>query len=174
MTKSEKNQAIDSLLDVLTQNDVFYLADTSGMTVAQANGLRRLCFAKGIQIQVVKNTLLTKAMEKSEKDFSEIYCVLKGNTALIVSSTGNAPAKLIKEFSKKSDKLKLKGAYVETAVYIGADQLDNLVNIKSREELIGDIIGLLQSPAKNVIGGLQASAGQKIAGLVKALEERAA
>jgi large subunit ribosomal protein L10 len=144
------------------------------MTVAQANGLRRLCFAKGIQIQVVKNTLLTKAMEKSEKDFSEIYCVLKGNTALIVSSTGNAPAKLIKEFSKKSDKLKLKGAYVETAVYIGADQLDNLVNIKSREELIGDIIGLLQSPAKNVIGGLQASAGQKIAGLVKALEERAA
>lgn len=113
-------------------------------------------------------------MEKSEKDFSEIYCVLKGNTALIVSSTGNAPAKLIKEFSKKSDKLKLKGAYVETAVYIGADQLDNLVNIKSREELIGDIIGLLQSPAKNVIGGLQASAGQKIAGLVKALEERAA
>ena len=174
MTKSEKNQAIDSLLDVLTQNDVFYVADTSGMTVAQANGLRRLCFAKGIQIQVVKNTLLTKAMEKSEKDFSEIYCVLKGNTALIVSSTGNAPAKLIKEFSKKSDKLKLKGAYVETAVYIGADQLDNLVNIKSREELIGDIIGLLQSPAKNVIGGLQASAGQKIAGLVKALEERAA
>jgi len=144
------------------------------MTVAQANGLRRLCFAKGIQIQVVKNTLLTKAMEKSEKDFSEIYCVLKGNTALIVSSTGNAPAKLIKEFSKKSDKLKLKGAYVETAVYIGADQLDNLVNIKSREELIGDIIGLLQSPAKNVIGALQASAGQKIAGLVKALEERAA
>ncbi|MFZ4060319.1 MAG: 50S ribosomal protein L10 [Bacteroidia bacterium] len=174
MTKSEKNQAIDSLLDVLTQNDVFYLADTSGMTVAQANGLRRLCFAKGIQIQVVKNTLLTKAMDKSEKDFSEIYCVLKGNTALIVSSTGNAPAKLIKEFSKKSDKLKLKGAYVETAVYIGADQLDNLVNIKSREELIGDIIGLLQSPAKNVIGALQASAGQKIAGLVKALEERAA
>jgi large subunit ribosomal protein L10 len=174
MTKSEKNQAIDSLLDVLTQNDVFYLADTSGMTVAQANGLRRLCFAKGIQIQLVKNTLLTKAMEKSEKDFSEIYCVLKGNTALIVSSTGNAPAKLIKEFSKKSDKLKLKGAYVETAVYIGADQLDNLVNIKSREELIGDIIGLLQSPAKNVIGALQASAGQKIAGLVKALEERAA
>ena len=174
MTKSEKNQAIDSLLDVLTQNDVFYLADTSGMTVAQANGLRRLCFTKGIQIQVVKNTLLTKAMEKSEKDFSEIYCVLKGNTALIVSSTGNAPAKLIKEFSKKSDKLKFKGAYVETAVYIGADQLDNLVNIKSREELIGDIIGLLQSPAKNVIGALQASAGQKIAGLVKALEERAA
>lgn len=174
MTKSEKNQAIDSLLDVLTQNDVFYLADTTGMTVAQANGLRRLCFAKGIQIQVVKNTLLTKAMEKSEKDFSEIYCVLKGNTALIVSSAGNAPAKLIKEFSKKSDKLKLKGAYVETAVYIGADQLDNLVNIKSREELIGDIIGLLQSPAKNVIGALQASAGQKIAGLVKALEERAA
>ena len=174
MTKSEKNQAIDSLLDVLTQNDVFYLADTSGMTVAQANGLRRLCFAKGIQIQVVKNTLLTKAMEKSEKDFSEIYCVLKGNTALIVSSTGNAPAKLIKEFSKKSDKFKFNGAYVETAVYIGADQLDNLVNIKSREELIGDIIGLLQSPAKNVIGALQASAGQKIAGLVKALEERAA
>lgn len=174
MTKSEKNQAIDSLLDVLTQNDVFYLADTSGMTVAQANGLRRLCFAKGIQIQVVKNTLLTKAMEKSEKDFSEIYCVLKGNTALIVSSTGNAPAKLIKEFSKKSDKFKFKGAYVETAVYIGAGQLDNLVNIKSREELIGDIIGLLQSPAKNVIGALQASAGQKIAGLVKALEERAA
>ncbi|MBM3171233.1 MAG: 50S ribosomal protein L10 [Bacteroidetes bacterium] len=174
MTKSEKNQAIDSLLDVLTQNNIFYLADTSGMTVAQANGLRRLCFAKGISIQVVKNTLLTKAMEKSDKDFSEIYVALKGTTALMVSDTGNAPAKLIKEFSKKSDKLKLKGAYVESAVFLGADQLDNLVNIKSREELIGDIIGLLQSPAKNVIGALQGSAGQKIAGLVKALEDRAA
>lgn len=174
MTKSEKNQAIDSLLDVLTQNNIFYLADTSGMTVAQANSLRRLCFSKGISIQVVKNTLLTKAMEKSDKDFSEMYVALKGTTALMVSETGNAPAKLIKEFSKKSDKLKLKGAYVESAVFLGADQLDNLVNIKSREELIGDIIGLLQSPAKNVIGALQGSAGQKIAGLVKALEERAA
>ena len=174
MTKSEKNQAIDSLLDVLSNNDIFYLADTSGMTVAQSNGLRRMCFAKGIQIQVVKNTLLTKAMEKSDKDFSEMYSVLKGTSALMVASTGNAPAKLIKEFSKKSDKLKLKGAYVEAAVFIGQDQLENLVNIKSREELIGEIIGLLQSPAKNVIGALQSNAGQKIAGLVKALEERAA
>lgn len=174
MTKSEKNQAIDSLLDVLSQNDIFYLADTSGMSVAQASGLRRMCFAKGIKIQVVKNTLLSKAMEKSEKDFSEMLGVLKGTTALMVATTGNAPAKLIKEFSKKSDKLKLKGAYVESAVFIGQDQLENLVNIKSREELIGDIIGLLQSPAKNVIGALQSNAGQKIAGLVKALEERAA
>ncbi len=171
MTKEEKNQVIDELTSTLTENKNIYLADISGLDAGTTSNLRRLCFNKKVSIHVVKNTLLRKAMEKTEMDFSELYDTLKGNTSLLISETGNAPAKVIKEFRKKADKPILKGAFVEEAVYVGDDMLDALVNLKSREELIGDVIMLLQSPAKNVISGLKA-AGGNIAGILKTLEER--
>ena len=171
MTREEKNQVIDDLTAVLQDKNVVYLTDTSGMTVEVTNSLRRTCFEKNIQLRVVKNTLLKKAMEKSGKEFTPLFDALHGTTAIMLAEVGNVPAKLIKDF--KSDKLSLKAAYINADCYVGADQLDALVAIKSREELIGDIVGLLQSPAKNVISALQGSAGQKIAGLLKTLEERA-
>merc|ERR1712146_164138 len=131
---------------------------------------RRACFKAGVKLNVVKNTLLAKAMESSEKDFGELADILKGNTSLMVSETGNAPAKVIKEFRKKSEKPILKGAFIEEAIYVGDNQLDALVDIKSKEELVGDIIGLLQSPAKNVFLPLRSSGG-KLAGIVKTLSE---
>lgn len=174
MTKEQKNQVIDELVEVLQSRDVFYLVDTQGITVAKVNQLRRTCFQRDIGVRVVKNTLLKKAMERSGKDFSEIFPVLHGTTALFTSETGNAPAKLLKEFRKVSDKVVLKGAYVESAVFIGENQLENLISIKSREELIADIVAMLQSPINNVVGALRANGDQGVAGLVKALEERAA
>jgi large subunit ribosomal protein L10 len=174
MTRTEKNAIIDSLTESLKQYPTVYLADTTGMTVAVNNKLRRICIEKNIKLQVVKNTLLKKAMEKSEKDFSGLFDTLHGTTAILLSETGNAPAKLMKSFKSQSDKLKLKGAFVEEAVFVGENQLDVLFSLKSREEQIGDIIGLLQSPMKNVISALQNNGGQKIAGLVKALEEKKA
>lgn len=172
MTKAEKTQYIDDLASQLQEAGVFYLADTSGLTVETVNNLRRKCFSNNIQLRVVKNTLLAKAMEKvSDKDFGELTGVLSGPTSIMFAETGNAPAKLIKDFRKKNDKPVLKGAFIEEAVYIGDDQVDFLVSIKSKEELIGDIIALLQSPAKNVISGLQ-SGGSTIAGIVKTLQER--
>jgi large subunit ribosomal protein L10 len=135
------------------------------------SNLRRACFKANIRLSVVKNTLLAKAMEASEKDFGELPEILKGNTSLMFSEVSNAPAKLIKAFRKNSDKPILKGAFIEEAIYVGDNQLDSLVNIKSKEEVIGDIIGLLQSPAKNVISGLK-SGGGKLAGIIKTLSER--
>ncbi|MDB9914050.1 50S ribosomal protein L10, partial [Flavobacteriaceae bacterium] len=132
---------------------------------------RRACYKAGVKLEVVKNTLLKKAMESSDKDFGELPEVLKGNTSIMLAETSNAPAKVIKAFRKKSDKPLLKGAFIEEAIYVGDDQLDTLVNIKSKDELIGDIIGLLQSPAKNVISALKSSGGT-IAGIVKTLSER--
>jgi len=134
--------------------------------------LRRLCFKKDVKLVVVKNTLLKKAMEKTDKDFESLYEVMKGNTSLMFAEAGNAPAKLIKEFRTDSEKPILKGAYIEDVVYLGDDQLEFLANIKSKNELIGDIIMLLQSPAKYVIGALQ-SGGQKISGILETLSERA-
>jgi large subunit ribosomal protein L10 len=171
MTREEKQQEIDNLEQTITANNVIYLSDISGINAEESTRLRRICFNKGIKLQVVKNTLLKKAFEKSGKDFEPFYITLKGNTSLMISEAGNAPAKLIKEFRKKSDRPILKGAYVDDSFYIGDDQLDALVNLKSKEELIGDIIMLLQSPAKNVISALQ-SAPQTIAGIVKTLSER--
>ena len=133
--------------------------------------VNNLSFKANIKLAVVKNTLLAKAMNKSDKDFGELPTVLKGNTSILLSDTGNAPAKLIKEFRKKSDKPLFKGAYVTEAIYIGDDQLDTLVNIKSKEELIGDIITILQSPAKNVISALQ-SGGNKLSGILQTLSEK--
>ncbi|PHS54718.1 MAG: 50S ribosomal protein L10 [Lutibacter sp.] len=171
MTREEKSQVIEVLTSQLTEGNIIYLADISGLNALDTSNLRRACFKANVKLAVVKNTLLEKAMAKSDKDFGELPEVLKGNTSLMFSETGNAPARVIKEFRKKSDKPVLKGAYIEEAIYVGDDQLDTLVNIKSKEELIGDIIGLLQSPAKNVISALQ-SGGSKLSGILKTLSEK--
>ena len=171
MTREEKSRVIEDLTGKLTDNNIIYLADISGLNATETSNLRRACFKANVNLAVVKNTLLAKAMEKSEKDFGELPGILKGNTSIMISETGNAPAKVIKEFRKSSKKPILKGAFVEEAIYVGDDQLDNLVNIKSKEELIGDIIGLLQSPAKNVISALQ-SGGGTLHGILKTLGEK--
>ena len=173
MTRQEKDTLISDLAERLSKSEVFYLTDIANLNAEDSSKLRRLCFQRQVQLEVVKNTLLAKAMERVEgKDYGELSGVLKGNTGIMFSETGNVPAKLIKEFRKKNEKPILKGAYVEESVYVGDNNLEALVNLKSKNELIGDIIALLQSPAKNVISGLKSSAGDKIAGLVKALEER--
>jgi large subunit ribosomal protein L10 len=171
MTREEKSQVIQDLTAKLADTSTIYLADISGLDAITTSNLRRACFKANVQLSVVKNTLLAKAMEASDKDFGDLTSVLKGNTSMLVAEAANAPAKLIKEFRKKSDKPFLKGAYAEESVYIGDDQLDALVNIKSREELIGDIITLLQSPAKNVISALQ-SGGNKLSGILTTLSEK--
>jgi len=171
MTREEKATVIEDLTAQLADNSTIYLADISGLDALTTSALRRACFKANIKLSVVKNTLLTKAMEASEKEFGELPEILKGNTSLMFSETGNGPAKLIKSFRKKSDKPLLKGAFVEEAIYVGDENLDTLVNIKSKEEMIGEIIGLLQSPAKNVISGLK-SGGGKLAGILKTLSEK--
>ena len=172
MTREEKSQVIEDLTGKLTENNVIYLADISGLNASDTSNLRRACFKANVKLAVVKNTLLAKAMESSDKDFGELPTVLKGNTSMMFSEASNAPARVIKEFRKgKQEKPILKGAYIEESVYVGDDQLDNLVNIKSKEELIGEIIGLLQSPAKNVISALQ-SGGGKLHGILQTLSER--
>lgn len=171
MTREEKSQVIEELTAQLADNTNIYLTDISGLDAASTSKLRRACFKANIKLAVVKNTLLEKAMEASDKDFGDLSTTLKGNTSVMYSETGNGPAKVIKEFRKKSEKPVLKGAFIEESIYIGDDLLDALVDIKSREELIGDIIGLLQSPAKNVISALKSS-GDTIAGIVKTLSER--
>lgn len=175
MNKEQKNQEIASLVDILSNAPVFYLTDTSSLNAAATSNLRRECFKQNIGMRVVKNTLLVKAMERIEgKDYSALLPAIKGNTALMTSEVANAPARLIKEFRKKHEKPLLKGAFVQEDCYVGDNQLDALVAIKSKEELVGDIIGLLQSPAKNVVSALTGAADKKVAGLVKALEERGA
>ena len=171
MTREEKSQVIKDLTAQLTENETIYLADISGLDAGSTSNLRRACFKAGVKLAVVKNTLLKKAMDSSDKDFGELPEVLKGNTSLMFAEASNAPAKVIKAFRKKSEKPLLKGAFIEEAIYIGDDQLNTLVDIKSKDELIGDIIGLLQSPAKNVISALKSSGGT-IAGIVKTLSER--
>jgi len=171
MTREEKVTVIEDLTAQLADNSTIYLADISGLDALATSALRRACFKANIKLSVVKNTLLAKAMEASEKEFGELPETLKGNTSLMFSETGNGPAKLIKSFRKKSDIPLLKGAFVEEAIYVGDENLDTLVNIKSKEEMIGEIIGLLQSPAKNVISGLK-SGGGKLAGILKTLSEK--
>jgi large subunit ribosomal protein L10 len=172
MTKEEKSQYIEDLATKLSETGVFYLTDTAGLNVESVNALRERCFKSNIELRVVKNTLLKKAMEKIEdKNYEELYGVLAGPTAIMFSEVGNAPAKLIKDYRKKNDKPLIKGAYIDSAIFTGDDNLEFLSSIKSKEELIGEIIGLLQSPAKNVISGLK-SGGSKIAGILKTLSER--
>jgi len=173
MTREEKAKYIDELTAELTASNIFYLADTAELTVEVVNNLRRRCFQSNIRMKVVKNTLLQKAMDRVDgKDFGNLGETLSGATSIMFSEVGNLPAKLIQEFRKKNEKPVLKGAYIDEAVFIGDNQLDTLANLKSRDELIGDIIGLLQSPVRNVVSGLT-GAGSKIAGILKTLEERA-
>ena len=171
MTKEEKKVTIEDLKDALGEIKNLYLADIAGLDAAQTTNLRQACFNENIKLLVVKNTLLAKAMEASDHNFGELTNILKGNTSLMFSETGNAPARVIKNFRKKSDKPILKGAFIEEAIYLGDDQLDKLVAIKSKDELIGEIITLLHSPIKNVISSLQ-SGGGKLSGILKSLSER--
>lgn len=174
MNTEQKVQIVESLAQLLQQYDVVYLADIGGFNAEKTSDFRRECFKNDIKVEVVKNTLLIKAMEKSGKDFSELMTVAKGETSIMLSETANAPARLIKDFRKKqnNEKPRLKGAYAQECTYLGNEQLEALIHIKSKNELVGDIIGLLQSPAKNVLSALQ-SGGNTIAGLVKTLSERA-
>lgn len=171
MTREEKSRVIEDLTAQLASSNVVYIADISNLNAEATSNLRRACYKAGIQLNVVKNTLLEKAMEASDNDYGDLPSVLKGNTSIMIAEAGNGPAKIIKEFRKKSDRPILKGAYIDSAVFIGDNQLDALVAIKSKEEVIGDIIMLLQSPAKNVVSALK-SGGGKIAGIVKTLSER--
>jgi len=171
MTKEEKSRVIEDLTAQLAGTNVVYVTDISGLNAENTSNLRRACFKAGIKLEVVKNTLLEKAMEGLENNYGDLPSILKGSTSIMIAENGNAPAKIIKEFRKKSDRPVLKGAYIHEAVFIGDNQLDALVALKSREEVIGEIIGILQSPAKNVISALK-SGGSTIAGLVKTLSER--
>jgi len=172
MKKENKALVIDSLVESINNNAHFYLADIAGLNAEDTSNLRRKCFESGIQVQVAKNTFVKLALDKAEGDFEELYSVLKGNTSILFSETGNAPAKVIKEFRKSNDKPVLKAAYVEEGIYIGDDQIDVLSSIKSKDEVIADVVALLQSPIKNVLGALQ-SAPNTIGGLVKTLQEKA-
>ena len=173
MRKEEKTKIIESLAAQLDETPNFYLADISGLNAENTARLRRACFEKQIKLVVVKNTLLRKALDKKANAETELlYPILEGPSAVMFTESASTPAKLIKEFGSKYGKPILKGAFVQECVYIGVNQLDALVSIKSREELIGDIIGLLQSPAQNVISALQANGGGKIAGIVKTLSEK--
>ncbi|MFT5778080.1 MAG: large subunit ribosomal protein L10 [Crocinitomicaceae bacterium] len=173
MTKEEKAKYVDDLAVQLKESNVIYLTDTAELTVEVVSSLRRKAFNANVSMRVVKNTLLAKAMDRVEdKDFGDLRGVLKGATSIMFAETGNGPARLIKDFRKKSDKPILKGAYIDAGVYIGDDQLAALSDLKSKEEMVGEIIGLLQSPAKNVISGLK-GAGGTIAGILKTLEARA-
>ncbi len=171
MTREEKSQVIEELTAQLADNTNIYLTDISGLNAVDTSNLRRACFKANVRLSVVKNTLLEKAMEASDKDFGDLPTTLKGNTSVMYSETGNGPAKVIKAFRKKSERPLLKGAFIEESIYIGDDQLDALVEIKSREELLGEIVGLLQSPAKNVISALKSSGGA-LAGILKTLSEK--
>ena len=172
MTREEKSKYIEDLAVEIQDSNVFYITDTSELPVDQINAIRRKCFNANIRLKVVKNALLQKAFDKVDgKDFSELSQTLKGGTSIMFSEVGNAPAKLIKEFRKKGDKPIVKGAHIDESIYIGDSELSNLADLKSKEELIGEIIGLLQSPIKNVVSGLNSS-GDNIAGILKTLENR--
>ena len=171
MRKEDKQVLIDSMLSELQACPNFYLTDVSDLNAEKTSQLRRQCFNSGVKMIVVKNALLHKAMQQMDKDYEGLYDVLKGSTALMLCETGNAPAKLIKNFRKTSDRPILKGAYIEECCYIGDDMIDTLCNVKSKNDLIADVIALLQSPMKNVISGLQ-SGGHKLSGILETLSER--
>ena len=173
MKKEDKSAIISQLESTINEYAHFYLADIAGLNAAQTSELRRVCYKQDVKLVVVKNTLLKKALDNSGVDFSELYGSLKGETSLMLSNTGNVPAKLIQEFSKanKSKKPVLKAAYVEESFYIGENQLEALIHVKSKNDLIADVIALLQSPAKNVVSALQ-SGGNTIHGVLKTLAER--
>ena len=171
MKIEQKSQIVEELVKDLAEYSHVYITDISGFTVEMTNQLRRMCFRRDVKLKVVKNTLLKRAMDQAETDYSEIYPALKNTTSVMFCNTGNVPARLIKEFRAKNTKPMVKAAFIEEATYFGDEMLEALCNVKSREELIGDLVGLLQSPAKNVISALQSSGG-KLAGIVKTLSEK--
>jgi large subunit ribosomal protein L10 len=171
MRREEKTAIIDSLAERLKEYSHFYLTDTAQLNAADTSDLRRKCFENDIKLVVVKNTLLKRALEKSTGNFEELYPVLKGTTSIMFAQSGNIPAKLIKEFRKQHDKPVLKGAYVQESIYLGDNMLDTLISIKTKQELIGDVIMILQSPAKNVISALK-SGGNKIHGVLETLSKK--
>lgn len=171
MTRDEKIKVIDNLAQSISESKHFYLTDISELNAEQTNQLRRKCFEKDIRLVVVKNTLLKKALEKVDGEYIELFDIIKNSTSIMFAETGNAPAKLIKELRKIMDRPLLKAAFVEASLYIGDDQLDLLSSLKSKEELLGDIILILQSPAKNVISLLQ-SGGSQLTGILKSLSEK--
>jgi len=174
MTREEKNKVIDYLHSKFEENNIFYVTDSSSLTVEEVNELRGLCYENGITMKVAKNTLVKKALSRLDEEgdiYKDVYDLLVGPTSIMFSEVNNAPAKVIQEFRKKHDKPVLKGAFIDKALYIGDDKVEMLSKLKSKEELIGDIIFLLQSPAKNVISALQ-SGGQSLAGILKTLSER--
>ena len=171
MRKEQKDQLIDQLCEEIKAYPLIYIADIGGLNSVLTSKLRRAAFRKEVKLEVVKNALLIKAMERTGMDYSELFPVIKGETAIMLSNTNNAPAKLIKNFRKTNDRPILKGAYIEECCYIGDDMLDALCNIKSKNDLIADVIALLQSPMKNVISGLQ-SGGHKLSGILETLSER--
>ena len=171
MRREEKNAIIDSLAERLKEYSHFYLTDTAQLNAAVTSDLRRKCFENDIKLIVVKNTLLKRAFEQSGVNFEELYPVLKGTTSIMFANSGNSPAKLIREFRRKHEKPVLKAAYVQESIYLGDEMLDTLVAIKTKQELIGDVIFLLQSPARNVMSALQ-SGGNKIHGVLETLSKR--
>jgi large subunit ribosomal protein L10 len=171
MNKEEKYDLVLALTEQMKEYGNFYITDTSNLTVAKVNDIRRKCFENEITMQVAKNSLIKKAMQNIEGDFDQLYDVLKGSSSIFFSKSATAPAKLIKQLRKKGEKPILKAAYIDASIFVGDNQLDALINLKSKEQLIGEIIGLLQSPAKNVISALQ-SGGNILAGVVKTLQER--
>jgi len=171
MRREEKEVIIEDLAKRLNETKHFYLTDISELNADQTSNLRRKCFEKEISLLVVKNTLLRKAMEKSEGDFEDLYGTLKDSTSIMFCETGNTPAKLIKEMRKTMERPLIKAAFVEESIYIGDNQLDVLSNIKSKDELLGDLLMLLQSPATNLVSAL-ASSGSKMAGALKTLSEK--
>lgn len=172
MKKEDKGIVIDNIAKTIKEYNCFYLVESAGLDAESTSNFRRACFNADIKLLVVKNTLLHKALESIEGDFSELYPALKGSTSLMCSNVGNAPAKLLKDFVKKGDTLPaLKAAYVEDTVYVGADQIDTLAAIKSKNELIADVIALLQSPAKNVVSALT-SGGTKLHGILETLSKK--
>lgn len=171
MTTAEKNQLIDVLAEQLRVNNTIYLTDISNLNSVKTSDLRRLCFRRNVKLMVVKNTLLKKAMEKVDKDFSGLYPILKGSTSLMISEVGSVPARLIREFRNTSDRPILKGAFIEEMIFIGDNQLEFLEALKTKNEMVGDLIFLLQSPARNVISALQ-SPSRKLAGILKTLSEK--
>lgn len=172
MKKEDKGLIINKIAETLKEYSGFYLVETAGLNAEKTSALRRACAKSDIKLTVVKNTLLHKALEATEGDFQELYPVLKGSTSVMFTNVGNAPAKLLKDFVKKDDVLPcLKAAYVEETVYVGADQLDALASIKSKNELIADVVALLQSPAKNVVSALT-SGGTKLHGILETLSKK--
>ena len=172
MKKEDKSLVIEKIVATLKEYSCFYVTETAGLDAEKTAALRKACFKADVKLMVVKNTLLKQALDSLEGDFSELYPTLKGSSSLMCSNVGNAPAKLIKSIVKKDDTLpRLKAAYVEETVYVGADQLETLANIKSKNELIADVIALLQSPAKNVVSALT-SGGTKLHGILETLSNK--